>query len=296
MAIENPVTQVFLPFAVVVVMFALGATLTWDDLRRMIARPRALALGLTAHTLILPLVAFALAPLFDLAPLVAVGLVVIAACPANAGANLFTYFARGDTMLSVCLTAAASLTSVVTMPFFVNAALAVFPDEATPARLPVVTSALGLFLIATLPVLAGMHLRRARPALAARIESRMNAFGLTVVVLVVGASVWSERATVGPALARAGGPALLLNVIAVSLAWGAAAAARLDWPQRVAIGLECGLQNFALAAFVCLTLLGSKPLLLPAIAYGLSMWLSAIAVVLIARRLHTNHAPTARPD
>ncbi len=289
MTIENPVTQILLPAAVVLVMLALGTTLTASDLRRVVARPKAFVLGLVAHTLILPLVAFALAPLLGLAPPVAVGLVIIAACPANAAANLFTHFARGDTMLSVSLTAAASLVSVLTVPLFVNAALTLSPVGSTAVRLPMLTSALGVFLIATLPVLAGMHIRRTRPHVASRVESGMTAFGSFVIVAVIAAAVWSEKGTVGPALVRAGGPALLLNVLAVSLAWGAATAARLEWPQRVAIGLECGLQNFAMAAFVCLTLLESKVLLLPAIAYGLTMWLSAFAVLAISRRFGPIH-------
>jgi BASS family bile acid:Na+ symporter len=294
-AIQNPTTQLFLPCAVVLVMFAVGTTLTGDDLRRIATRPRAFALGLLAHTLLLPLLAFAIAAALGLSPEVAVGLVVIAACPANAAANLVTHFARGDTMLSVSLTAAASLASVVTVPFYVNTALRLHPLGAGAVRLPVLAGALGLFLISTLPVLAGMQLRRARPALARRIESRMNAFGLAVIVAVVAAAVWSEKETVGPALVRAGGPALLLNVLAVSLAWGAAAAARLGRAQRVAVGLECGLQNFAMAAFVCLTLLGSKALLLPGIAYGLTMWLSAAAVVALARRAGRAAGRETRP-
>jgi BASS family bile acid:Na+ symporter len=283
--IQNPVTQIFLPSAVVLVMFAVGTTLTQADMRRVAGRPGPFALGLVAHTLLLPLVAFALGPLLGLGPVVAVGLVVIAACPANAVASLFTHFARGDTMLAVSLTAAASLMAVLTVPLYVNTALHLYPVGTGAVRLPAFASALGLFLISTAPVLAGMLLRHRRPALARRIESRMNAFGLAVVLAVVAAAVWSERETVGPALARAGGPALLLNVAAVGMAWGMAAAAGLAWPQRVAIGLECGLQNFAMAAFVCLTLLQSRPLLLPAIAYGLTMWLSAAAVVVLARRL-----------
>jgi bile acid:Na+ symporter, BASS family len=77
---------------------------------------------------------------------------------------------------------------------------------------------------------------------------------------------------------------LLLNVLSVTLAWGAAALLGLDLRQRIAVGLECGLQNFAMAAFVALTLLSDTALLLPGIAYGLTMYLSAGVVVLLARR------------
>jgi len=281
--VTSPFTQLFLPAAVMLVMFALGATLTLDDLRRVLARPLPFALGTLLHVALLPLFAFVIAELFGAPPKLAAGLVLIACCPANSAANLFTHFARGDTMLSVCLTAATSLLSVATLPLLVNLALRAFPAGHAHVRLPVVTTSLGVFLIATLPVIAGMALRRARPLLAQRIERRMTGFGLAVIGMVIVAAVWSERASVPSALQQAGPLALLLNCAAVAAAWGVAALLRIEWPQRVAIGLECGLQNFAMAAFVALTLLGDTLLLLPAIAYGLTMWLSAAVVVLLAR-------------
>lgn len=284
MTITNPFTQLFLPAAVVVVMFAVGTTLTLADLRRVLERPRGLFLGLVAHALLLPLLAFAVATGLRLPASLGVGLVLIASCPANATSNLFTHLARGDTMLSVCLTAGASVTSVLTVPLFVNAALRLFFTAHDAVSLPVVPAALGLFAVSTLPVLLGMRLRQVRPEMARAVEARIATVGLIVIVLVVAAAVWSERASVPAALVRAGGPALLLNALSVSAAWWLAALFRLPRGQRIAVGLECGLQNFAMAAFVALTLLGDATLLLPAIAYGLTMWLSAFAVVALARR------------
>jgi BASS family bile acid:Na+ symporter len=294
--IHNPVIQIFLPIAVVVVMFALGTTLTVLDLRRVLKRPRAFFLGLLAHSLLLPLLAFAIAVLLPLPGALAVGLVLIASCPANSVANVFTHLARGDTMLSVCLTAGASLTSVVTVPLFVNTAFRAFPAGHTAVHLPVVATAVSLFAVSSVPVVGGMILRRRRPAVAHAVEKRMGAVGLAVVAVVIVIAVWSERRNVLPALASAGGPALLLNTLSVSLAWGAAALFGLDVRQRVAVGLECGLQNFAMAAFVALTLLSDTSLLLPAIAYGLTMYLSAGAAVLVARRATPVTGPRPAPE
>ena len=279
----NPVTQILLPAAVVVVMFAVGATLTLDDLRRVLRRPRAFLLGLLAHAFLLPALAFGVAAGLALPPPIAVGLVLIASCPANASANILTHLARGDTMLSVCLTAAASLTSIATVPLFVNLALSLSTGREA-ARLPMLGAALGLFLVSTLPVMAGMALRQARPEAARAVEARLGGVGLAVIALVVTAAVWSERDNVFPALVRAGAPALLTNALAVAGAWGASFLVGLPREQRVAVGLECGLQNFALAAFVALTLMRDPLILLPGIAYGLTMWPSAAALVLLARR------------
>lgn len=279
----SPFTQLFLPAAVVVVMFALGTTLTTDDLRRVLGRPRAFVLGCLLHVLLLPAFAFGIGLALPLPARAAAGLVLIASCPANSAANLFTYFAKGDTMLSVSLTGATSLLSVLSLPLLVNLALFVFATGHERVALPVLRTSLGVFLIATLPVIVGMAVRRQRPDLARAVESKLTGFGLAVIAAVIAMAIWSERANVPPALLQAGAPALALNFVAVGSAWGLSALFRVAWPQRVAIGLECGLQNFAMAAFVALTLLGDVRLLLPAIAYGLTMWLSAGLVVALAR-------------
>jgi bile acid:Na+ symporter, BASS family len=280
----NPVTQILLPAAVVLIMFAVGATLALDDLRRVLRRPRGFLLGLLAHAFLLPALAFGAAAALALPSPMAVGLVLIASCPANVSSNILTHLARGDTMLSVCLTAAASLTSVATVPLFVNAALFLFAGGRTAVQMPMLASALGLFVVSTLPVIAGMWLRQVRPEAARAIEARFGGFGLVVIVLVVAAAVWSEKDNVMPALATVGGAALVTNGLSVACAWGVSAIFGLRREERIAVGLECGLQNFALAAFVALTLMQEPQILLPGIAYGLTMWLSAAVVVLLARR------------
>lgn len=279
----NPVTQVVLPLAAALTLFAIGLGLTVDDLRRVWLRPRAFVLGAVAHVVLLPAVAFGVALLLDLQPTVAVGLAVIAACPANAASNVLTLLAGGDTMLSICLTALTSLGAALTIPLVVNLALATFLPGSAEVSLPVLPAALGLFAISTVPVLAGMWARGRWPAFARAVEARLAAILLVVIVVLITAVVVTEWRNVGPALAEAGIAALLLNVGAVAVAWTAAAVARVGRAQRVAIGLECGLQNFGLAAFVTLTMMEDARFLVAGIAYGLVMWLSAAAVVLLAR-------------
>src|SRR5215468_3949676 len=104
MTVDNPVSQVLLPACVVVVMFAIGTTLTVEDLWRVVRQPRAFFLGLLAHAVLLPGLAFAVALALALPAPIAAGLVLIASCPANSVATVFTHLARGDTMHSVCIT------------------------------------------------------------------------------------------------------------------------------------------------------------------------------------------------
>jgi BASS family bile acid:Na+ symporter len=280
----NPYTQIFLPIAVVLVMFALGTTLTIADLRGVLRRPRGLLVGLFAHTLLLPLLAFLLAFALDFPPEMAIGLVLIAACPANPSVNLFSFLARGDTMLSVTMTALASLICVISLPFFLNLAFRFFPAGHDELAFPVLPAALGLFLVSTLPVMGGMWLRHRRARTAQAIEAHMNRFGMAMIALIVIGAIWTAQSDILGALRQMGGAALLLNASSVALALTLARLTRLSRMQCLSIGFEAGLQNFALAALVSLTLLHAPALLLPAIAYGLTMWLSAFTLLLLARR------------
>jgi BASS family bile acid:Na+ symporter len=232
----------------------------------------------------MPLLASGIALALRLPLPLAVGLVLIAACPAAAPASFFTHLARGDTMLCVCLTAASSVTGVVTVPLFVNSALRLYAAGQPAVQLPVLTTPLALLAVSTLPVAAGMLLRRHRPAAARAVERRMGTVGLALLLSVAVVSFWSQREMLLPALARAGGPALLLGVLTALVAWGLAAAAGLGRRQRTAVVLECTLQNFALAAFVALTLLSDAAILVPPLAYAFVCFLPAFAIVVLGRR------------
>src|SRR3954467_6456806 len=112
--------DVALPAALALIMVVLGLSLTPDDFRRIATRPRGVLVGLLNLFLIAPLLAFAVAELFSLEPVFAVGLVLLGASPGGTLANLLTHLARGDTALSISMTALSSVAAVVTVPLFLK--------------------------------------------------------------------------------------------------------------------------------------------------------------------------------
>ena len=103
------VVDVLLPAALGFIMFALGITLVPADFTRLLERPRAVFAGLIGQMLLLPLAAWGLALAFRLPPEMAVGLVILGACPGGASSGLITHLARGETALSITLTAMVML-------------------------------------------------------------------------------------------------------------------------------------------------------------------------------------------
>ena len=114
------ITQVILPISLAFIMFTLGLALVLDDFKRVFKQPKDFFVGAFSQVVLLPLVAFGLASAWPIAPELAVGVMILAACPGGVTSNLLTHLARGDTALSVTLTAVISLLSVLTLPFIVG--------------------------------------------------------------------------------------------------------------------------------------------------------------------------------
>jgi BASS family bile acid:Na+ symporter len=129
---SNFLTAVFLPLALFIIMLGMGLGLTLKDFQRVLVEPKAVILGLIAQLILLPVVGFMLAGVFPLSPELAVGLVIISACPGGATSNLMTYLARGNVALSITLTAISSLMTVLTIPLVINLAMQTFGGEKPP--------------------------------------------------------------------------------------------------------------------------------------------------------------------
>ena len=281
----NPaIVQKLLPLALAFIMFYLGLTLVLADFWRVAQRPKALLAGLTGQMLLVPLAAFTVATLTGLDPVMAVGLMVLAACPGGVSSGLLTHLARGDTALSISLTAVTSLASMLTLPLIINASLQHFMGSSLTAQLPLGPMVSSIFLLTTLPVLLGMGLRWKFAQMVTRWLPSASKVATSLFVLIVLATFWDQREVLWVHLPTLGPATLLLNAVVLSAAYLLATQVRLNHADRIAIVTECGLQNSALGIFVCLQLLASPAMSAPSVVYALLMNGGAIVFVLLMRR------------
>ena len=280
----NIVTQVFLPLSLAFIMFSLGLALVADDFKRVLVQPKDFAIGALSQMVVLPAVAFLLVLVWPMEPALAVGVMIIAACPGGVTSNLMTHLARGDTALSVSLTAVISVVSVFTLPFIVGFSIVFLMDAATAPQIPVGRTIVGIFLITTVPVAIGMLVRHLRPAFALAFEPKLRVAAAILFVLIIIGAVLSERENIVSYFIQAGPVTLALNVIMMVLAYGLANVVGLGAPQRTAITLECGLQNGTLAIFVAATLIGNTAMMVPGGIYSLLMFATAGAFMIPAYR------------
>jgi BASS family bile acid:Na+ symporter len=279
------VTDVVLPLALAFIMFALGLGLTFDDFVRVAKRPRDFIVGAASQIVLLPAVAFALVSIWDLPPELALGVMIIAAAPGGVTSNILTAFARGDVALSISLTAVISLLSVVTIPFIVVFSYAQLIGS-DAGDVSVANTAVSVFVIVTVPVLLGLAARRFAEGFAIRFEPLARHISTALFVLVLAGAIYQERANIVGYFADAGLITLVLNVAMMVLAYGIARIFATGPRQRVAIAIECGLQNGTLAIAVATLLFGGGLATVPAATYSLMMFATALLFIAFLRRTH----------
>ena len=279
-----------LPLALFVIMTGIGLTLRPRDFHEIVVYPRATSFGTAAQVLLMPLVALGLAWVLPMDPALAVGLVVIAACPGGTTSNIFTFFARGNVALSITLTVTASLITVLSLPLIINLALQLFPlrpdlaEAAAELRLPFLRTVGTLGAIVILPVAIGMALRGWKPALAARAERVVGAFGLIVLAVLIVLIVAQLGADAIPMFRDAGIAVALLNIAGIVMGLFGGAFVGLSPRDALTCAMELGIKNGTLGLLITLTLLESPAMSVPSAVYGVLMFGFGTVLIVIGRR------------
>ena len=278
-----PTVGQLLPLALAFIMLYLGLTLQAGDFQRVLQRPRALAAGLLGQLLMVPALGWLVASLMPLDPIMAVGLMVLAACPGGVSSGLLTHLARGDVALSISLTAVTSVAAVLSLPLVVTLSMQYFMHSAVGIDFPLASMVRSIFLLTTVPVLLGMGLRAWKPVEVSRIEPVASRIATGLFVLIVLSTFWDQRQVLFHHLSSIGPAAMLLNLLILLGAWGLSHQFGLRARDRIAVVTECGLQNSALGIFVCLQLLHSPAMSVPSVVYALLMNLGGLAFVVLMR-------------
>jgi BASS family bile acid:Na+ symporter len=274
-----------IPWLLRLVMIGLGLSLTLGDFKRVIVFPKAVTIGLVAQLIGLPLTAFVLAWAFNAPPAIAVGLVILAACPSGVTANAYTFASRADVPLCVTLSAITSVVTVFTIPFLIELALRIFFEEQQGITMSPTSMLLNLMTFTLLPLAIGMLLRYFFPGPAERAVEpiRKSILYLMIVVLLLG--VISSYEDLLEYFATAGLLVITMNIITMGFGFGIARAFKLPLTQVITITFEVGVQNLALAFAITFNLLQRPDLAIAGLIYAAVMPATALGFVSIARRL-----------
>ncbi len=267
-------TDVFLPASLFVIMLGMGLSLVVDDFRRILKYPKATIIGLANQIILLPLVGFGICHLFNLPNELAIGMMLLAACPGGVTSNLISHVSRGDTALSVSLTAVSSLVTLITIPVYVGFAFNYFNNTGQAVDVDEVGMLLQVLVIVIIPIAIGMFIRSRREAFALRMDKPVRVFSVVLFLVILLSIIITERETIVKYFPQIGGATVVLNILTLLIGYYSAKFFKLDQKQAITIAIESGIQNGTLAIVIASTVLANFTLSIPAGIYGLIMFIS----------------------
>lgn len=290
---DSALTTVGLPLALGIIMFGLGLSLTPDDFRRVGRHPRAVAVALGCQLLLLPALCFGLVKLLDLDPLLAVGMMLLAASPGGTSANLFSHLFRGDVALNVTLTAINSVIAIASLPLITNLAISHYDlGDTVDLQFGKVVE---VFAVVLVPVALGMVVKARSSAFADRMDRPVRTGSAVILAVLVLGILLDQRENVGDYLADVGLAAGVFCAASLVIGYVVPRAAGVREEQAVASSMEIGVHNGTLAIYVAVEVLDSTEISVPAAVYSILMFVLATAWgALISRRTRAA-APAGAP-
>ncbi len=282
--------QMLVPVGLMLIMFSMGLTLQLRDFGLVLKSGRLVSAGLVGQLVALPMLALAIGALFRLPPELALGLFIVAICPAGTTSNALTFVGRGNVALAIVLTALTSFVTVFSIPLLLSWALPWFLSGTREVPgLSIPTVMLQLVTITVLPVAAGMLVRHFRPALADRMVPWLRPTAFIVLVAVIGLSVAVSLDMVLANLAGVGPAIWVLNVAGMAAGLAIGRTIGVDVRNAMTLAIEIGVQNVTLAIFLTLNVLNSLPLAVTQNIYGVIMLVNgAILIRMLRRRIATS--------
>lgn len=280
-------TELFLPLVLAIIMLGMGLSLTLNDFQRILLYPKAMIIGLLNQLVLLPLVGFLLMANWDMQSEYAVGIILLAACPGGATSNLLAYLGKGDSALSISLTAFSSFITIFTIPFIVNYGMQLHMGKEQYVALPVFQTILQVMVITVIPVALGMYIKSKRAQLAERAERPVKIASAVLIVVIILGVVLKNKAIILPAFQSVGLAALLLNLISLSFGIITGRLVGLSFKQSSTISIESGIQNGTLAIAIAMgaTLLNNPEIAIAPAVYSIIMFFTGgIAVYVFGKK------------
>ena len=273
------------PICLALIMLGLGMSLTIHDFIRVVKVPKDFVVGFVCQLILLPIIALSLTLLLNLPVELAIGLMLIACAPGGVTSNVLTKFADGDVALSITLTAIVSLISIISVPFIMFASIDFF-EIGIVQDISMVTIALKMFFVVTVPVIIGMLIKHFAKDFVEKQSSLIQKISVILFAIVFAAIYIEEWDNIITYIANAGLVALILNVSMMIIGFYVAKFFATGVAQRRCISIECGLQNGTLALFVGTQMFGENIsiYIVPTAAYALIMMVTSIFFIFILKK------------
>ncbi len=267
---DSVLTQIILPLVLALIMFGMGLSLTKQDFLALGKEPKPIVVGLFGQLLLLPILAYGVAILFGLSQHLAIGIMILAACPGGTSSNIISHLAKANLALSVSLTAVTTLVCVFTTPLIIQFAINQF-DKNPAESFSLLSTTLGLIFITLLPVLLGIFLRHKYPTQAISSEPFFRRLATGFLIFMIIAITYQERVNILGSLSHVLLPSITLNLVAMATGLILGIVFKLVKRDCITLGIEVGVQNSGMAILITVSFLDRPDYAIAAGVYGLAM-------------------------
>lgn len=223
-----------------VVMFGMGLTLSKEDFREVLRRPRDVAIGVAGHFVIMPALAWLLCTVLRLPPEVAVGVILVGCCPGGTSSNVVTYLARGDVALSVAVTATTTVLAPVVTPALIYLLASQWVEVSASGML------MSIVQVVLIPIALGVV---AQALLREKVKGCVTVLPLVsvgAIVAIVSAVVAGNAGRIASSGPMIFGVVVLHNGLGLVLGYWMAKLSGMSLAKRKSISIEVGMQNSGL--------------------------------------------------
>lgn len=232
----------YVPYLLGIVMFGMGITLTVNDFSEVIKHPKAVVIGVVSQFVIMPLIAFALAKGFNLPADLAVGIILVGACPGGTSSNVMTYLAKGNTALSVACTSVSTLLA----PFLTPAVFYVLASQWLD--IDAYAMFISVLKIVLFPVFLGVVARTLLTKQMVKLGTCTPLVSVIAIVLILAAVVAVSKDKIIESGLLIFIVVVLHNGLGYLLGFVVAKLFKLNFADSKAVAIEVGMQNSGLGA------------------------------------------------
>ncbi|ENW89513.1 MULTISPECIES: bile acid:sodium symporter family protein [Acinetobacter] len=280
---DSGIITVMLPLALAIIMVGLGLELTPKDFARVTKHPKAVLVALFCQLVLLVGIAFLLCKILALPPLLAVGMMLLAASPGGSTANLFSYLFKGDLALNITLTAINSVIAALTLPIIVNFAIAHFlqADQSIGLQFSKILQVFGIIIV---PVIIGMLIRHYAPRLTEKLNKPLRIFAVIFLILIIIGAIVQERHNILNYIGDIGLATALFCISSLVIGYFVPRLFGINSAQARASAFEIGIHNSTLAMTIALTVMASSTVAMPAAVYSIFMYIFAAIFGMLLNR------------
>ena len=287
------VQQLVLSAVLATMVFSVALELRLADFARVAQSPRAVVCGLIPQFVLLPVGTWLATLALDLPPNIEAAMILVAACPGGSLSNVITHFGRGNTALSVSISAVASVMALVLTPFNFTWMVATNPATAGWLReLQIDPSGIWWSLLAllALPMALGLWVSQRFPALTAAIRKPLGNFSLLALLAFIALGLVRERQLLNAQIVPQLVIVVLHNAAGLMLGWLCALAFRVAEADRRAIMIEGGMQNSGLAlGIIAVQFNADLGMVIIASLWGIWHIVSGLTLAVLWRRKDARH-------